>query len=472
MLRRLFGKRSSVRRVLVLGLDCAAPDLVFRQFTDDLPVLRSLMRGGTWGILESSTPCITVPAWSSMFSSRDPGELGIYGFRNRADYTYDALFTADSRRVRLPRVWDVLADTGMQSLVMNVPQTYPVQPVTNSHLVSGFLTPNTGAQFAYPAIFKQEVLNVAPDYAFDVRDFRHVERETLLEQIQALTDIQYRVFEHFLTTKAWDAAIHVNIGLDRMHHAFWRYHDPQHRLHEPDSPFKHAMRDYYKQVDAWLGRLIAAAGDDTAVLVVSDHGAKRMDGAIAINNWLWREGWLALKETPQGVTAFSHEMVDWSATRAWSTGGYYGRIFLNVAGREPQGTIPAEDYEAVRDELSAAIKAIPDDKGQPLNTQVFKPRQIYRRVNNIAPDLMVYFGDLHWRAVGSVGYGRHYTLENDTGPDDANHAQEGLFILHQPDNTGEGQIAPRQLMDIAPTMLDLLDVTVPPEMRGISLIKN
>src|SRR6185369_2459061 len=127
--------------------------------------------------------------------------------------------------------------------------------------------------------------------------------------------------------------------------------DPQHRLHEPDSSFLHAIRDYYKLVDSWLARILPLA-EDAAILVVSDHGAKRMDGAIAINEWLWQNGWLALKESPSELTKFETSMVDWSKTRAWSTGGYYGRIFLNVEGREPQGIIPKQDYEAVRDELA------------------------------------------------------------------------------------------------------------------------
>lgn len=85
----LFGRfrRRKPRRVLVIGLDCAGPDLVFEQFRDDLPNLNRLAASGTWGELQSSLPCITVPAWSSMLTSRDPGTLGFYGFRNRADYT-------------------------------------------------------------------------------------------------------------------------------------------------------------------------------------------------------------------------------------------------------------------------------------------------------------------------------------------------------------------------------------------------
>jgi predicted AlkP superfamily phosphohydrolase/phosphomutase len=462
---RLFGRRKQSQRVLLLGLDCASPHLIFEQFTDELPTLRSLMQRGTWGELESSIPCITVPAWASMMSSRDPGVLGIYGFRNRADWSYDALTTANSNAVMQPRVWDIISHEGKPSLIMNVPQTYPVKPI-NGHLVSCFLTPNTGAQFAYPAIFKQEILKIAPNYDFDVRDFRHVERAELLQKLIDLTETQYRVLEYALKHKAWQFAMHVNIGVDRIHHAFWRYHDPQHRLHEADSPFKNAIRDYYKLVDSWLGRILEQIDDDIAVIIASDHGVKRMDGAIAINEWLWRNGWLAFKDEPNGVTQFSHELVDWSRTKAWSTGGYYGRIFLNVAGREAQGIIAQADYEKVRDELAEQIKTIPDDKGNPLTTQVFKPEAIYQQVNSFAPDLIAYFGDLHWRCVGSVGLGQHYTLENDTGPDDANHAQNGMFILYNPQKIGSGHVSGYQLMDIAPTILNLMQIAIPATMQG------
>ncbi|MGB1288606.1 MAG: alkaline phosphatase family protein [Aggregatilineales bacterium] len=466
MLRR-FTRRKQSPRVLVIGLDCAAPQLIFDQFHDDLPVLSSLMQQGTYGILRSSIPCITVPAWTSMLSSRDPGSLGIYGFRNRRDYSYDNLYVADNQAVQTHRIWDIIGQHDKQSLVFNVPQTYPIKPL-NGQLVSGFLTPGTETQFAYPAILRQKILKQFPDYQFDVRGFRTMQRAKLLEQLYTLTDMQYTLFQQTLASESWDFAMHMNIGTDRLHHAFWRYHDPEHRLYEPDNSFKTAIRDYYVQVDTWLGKILATVPDETAVLVVSDHGVKRMDGAIAINEWLWRDGWLSLKEAPitGQITAFDPDNVNWSQTRAWSTGGYYGRIFLNVQGREPQGTIPPEDYETVRNELAAALKAIPGANGDALNTTVYKPENIYQQVNGIAPDLMVYFGELHWRTVGSLGYGRHYTLENDTGADDANHAPEGLFILHAPAKPGRGEISARQLMDIAPTILDLLQLSIPDDMQG------
>lgn len=463
----MFLRRRKTRRVLVLGLDCASPNIIFNELHDELPTFARLMATGTWGELASSIPCITVPAWSSMMSSRDPGELGVYGFRNRADFSYDGMITADSSTIRVKRVWDYLSEAGRECIVLGVPQTYPVNPI-RGHLVSDFMTPGQDAAFTYPAILKSEVLKLIPNYAFDVWEFRTADKERLLRDLLDMTEMQMSLFKHLLKTKPWDFAVWVNIGLDRMHHGFWRFHDPLHRLYTPGNPFENAIRDYYKLMDAFAAEILAIAGDDAAILVVSDHGVSRMDGGICLNEWLWHNGWLNFKTpSPAGkLSRFEDLEVDWANTRAWGSGGYYGRVFLNMQGREPQGTIAPENYDTMRDLLAASLAAIPDNEGKPLNTKTFKPQQIYRRVNNIAPDLMVYFGDLHWRAVGSLGHGAHFTLENDTGPDDANHAINGMFILNEPGKRGAGRVEGHQLMDIAPTLLDRFGVVIPPEMQG------
>jgi predicted AlkP superfamily phosphohydrolase/phosphomutase len=145
--------------------------------------------------------------------------------------------------------------------------------------------------------------------------------------------------------------------------------------------------------------------------------------------------------------------VTWGATKAWSEGGYYARVFLNVKGREPHGNINPEDYERVRDDLKARFEAILDDQGKPMGTRVFKPQEIYREVRNIAPDLVVYFGDLYWRSVGKVGYRVLHIQENDTGPDDCNHAQFGAFILAAPGNQLQGPMEQVRLLDLTPTLL-------------------
>jgi predicted AlkP superfamily phosphohydrolase/phosphomutase len=179
-----------------------------------------------------------------------------------------------------------------------------------------------------------------------------------------------------------------------------------------------------------------------------------------------------LKDEPiyEGLVPFEKVEVDWQKTTAWGAGGYYGRIFMNVEGREPQGTIPADEYEKVRDELKERIEAIPDHEGKPMGSVAFKPDDLYQEVRNVAPDLMVYFGDLRWRSVGSFGIPDIYTFENDTGPDDANHAQDGVFVLWDPrKNHGGRYVSDLQLMDVAPTILEAMDVQVPSDMQGKSV---
>ena len=131
------------RRLLLLGWDSASPQLAFEQFAQDMPVLSALRREGTWGALRSCIPCITVPAWASMMSGRDPGELGIYGFQRRVGGRYLRHRLADSRSVRLPRAHDLLGAAGRECLVLGLPQTWPAQPM-RGHLLSGPLTPGTG----------------------------------------------------------------------------------------------------------------------------------------------------------------------------------------------------------------------------------------------------------------------------------------------------------------------------------------
>jgi predicted AlkP superfamily phosphohydrolase/phosphomutase len=200
--------------------------------------------------------------------------------------------------------------------------------------------------------------------------------------------------------------------------------------------------------------------------VVSDHGAKGMIGGICINEWLIRQGYLVLRSYPSKPTTFAELDVDWSRTRAWSEGGYYARVFLNVQGREPQGVIPPTHYEAFRDRLAQEIVAIPDDHGQPLGTRVLRPDELYHEVTGVPPDMIAYLGGLHWRSVGTVGLGTVQTFENDTGPDDANHAEEGLFILAGPGIPPGERYYGAQLMDIAPTLLELAGLEVPADMQG------
>ncbi len=455
------------RKVFVIGLDCAPPEHVFEAWRNELPNLNRLMSQGVYGKLASCMPCITVPAWSVMTASKDPGQLGIYGFRNRADRSYDKMTIATSSAVHEDRVWDILSRAGKRVNVVGVPGTYPPKPV-NGNLVACFLTPSIKSNYTHPAGLKEEIAQWVGEYYVDVPEFRTDDKDYLLKQIYDMTERRFEVVKHMLNEKPWDFFMFVEMGTDRINHGFWSYTDPQHWRYQEGNKFFNSIREYYHYIDNGIGEILELLPDDAVVLVVSDHGAKRMDGGIAVNEWLMREGYLALKQPPvPGIVPFEKVEVDWSKTKAWGSGGYYTRIFMNVEGREPNGVIRPADYERERDELMRRIETIPDTRGHPLPTIAYKPEDMYAEVKNIAPDLIVYFGDLYWRGVGSFGHGGIHTFENDTGPDDANHAQNGIFILYDPtQNLGGRELSGLEIMDVAPTILDLMGLPVPRDMRG------
>jgi predicted AlkP superfamily phosphohydrolase/phosphomutase len=204
----------------------------------------------------------------------------------------------------------------------------------------------------------------------------------------------------------------------------------------------------------------------TAVWVVSDHGAKSMRGGFMFNQWLMNEGCLHLKQKPAEQQKFDVNNVDWSKTTAWGDGGYYGRFFMNVEGREPSGVIPKSRYKAFRDEMATKIEAIVDHEGHLMGNKCYRPEEIYKQANGVPPDLVVIFGDLRWRSVGQVGSNSVYTFENDTGPDDANHAQQGMYIVAHPSRPARGRVDGPTLYDVTPTVLTQLGLAVPPDMRG------
>jgi predicted AlkP superfamily phosphohydrolase/phosphomutase len=458
---------SEPRRMLVVGLDCAAPELVFDRWRADLPTLNRLIAQGAWGELESTIPAITVPAWSCMMSGLDPGQLGFYGFRNRADRSYDGMTIANASAMRAPRVWNMLSEAGRRVAAIGVPQTYPVTPV-NGHMVSCFLTPSAKSEFTYPPRLRDEIAGwIDGEFLVDVPHFRSEDKERILSDIYRLAEQHFTVCARLLERERYDYFMTVDMGVDRIHHAFWRYMDPAHPKHEPGSPFEEAIHDYYVFIDGKVAELIDRVDDDTIVLVVSDHGGKPIVGGLCVNEWLMREGYLTLKQRPSRVSRLEECEIDWSRTKAWGEGGYYGRVFMNVEGREPEGVIRPEDYERERLTLIDKLERIADPDGRNIGTVAFRPEDVYAEVNGVAPDLIVYFGDLDWRSVGSVGLDSIWTFENDTGPDDANHAQYGIFIAHDPRSPAGGrELNDLSIYDVAPTVLELLGHEPPSGLRG------
>ena len=458
-------------KICIIGLDCLEPSLVNRWIAD-LPTFARLRSIGLFGRMRSCIPPITVPAWSCMMSGRDPGTLGIYGFRNRTGYDYEALGFATSEWVKEPRLWDIMSAHGRSSVVIGVPGTYPVTSIKGV-MISDFLTPSLNSQWTHPPELQSEIRSWLQgyDYLFDVPDFRSPDKKRILTDIWEMTRRRFIVARELLQKGQPDLFAFVEMGSDRIHHGFWHYMDHQHRRYEFHPELSPAIHDYYVSLDSEIASLLRLIDlQDTALLLVSDHGAQRLDGGICVNDWLRAQGLLVLKDaslTPG--TPLSRCAVDWQKTVAWGEGGYYARIFLNVKGREPNGIVEPSAYERTRGEIAHRLARIPDDRGNPINTVSHIPQRLYPRVNGIATDLITIFGDLHWRAVGTLGWPSLHLMENDTGPDEANHAQYGFFQLVAPGLHGSSAAQDIDIQDIAPTLLSYAGLPVSHNMEGAIL---
>jgi predicted AlkP superfamily phosphohydrolase/phosphomutase len=460
-------------RLAIIGLDCATPQLAFRDFASVMPNVHSVMQNGMWGDLASITPPITVPAWMCGMTGKTPGQLGIYGFRNRKDTTYDGLSIATSDAIKEPAVWDVLAAKGMRSLLIGVPPSFPPPKEFPGWRVGCFLTPPSAKSWAYPAELETEILaelGDGNDYIFDIPDFRRAGYDVALEQVFAMTERRFKVGRKLAVEKPWDFFMLCEIALDRLHHVFWQYWDPTHPLHTPGNPYESAFEDYYRFLDQQIGSLIEVLPDDVVTIVMSDHGARPMMGGICFNDWLIRERYLSLEAYPSKVLPIKEAAIDWDNTIAWGDGGYYGRLFLNVKGREPQGIVEPAAYEDTRNELTAKLEAMPGPDGESLGTKVLKPQDVYPDVRGVAPDLLVYFGDLAWRSVGTIGNRSIYTYENDTGPDGANHDRTGIFAMSGLPGQPTGEQRGLNLVDVGPTIMKLYGGEVPADVAGRSFL--
>lgn len=458
-------------RVALIGLDGVPPGPLAGPWRTELPVLGGLVGAGAYGTLWSCLPPITVPAWSCMLSSNDPGQLGVYGFRNRADHGYGPLRMATSRDIKAPRVWDLVGAAGGRSIVIGVPGTYP-PPAIEGIVVADFLSPGLDSAFTYPAAVRARVRECAPDYRFDVSDFRRTDIDGLVADVAAMTRDRFRLARRFAATEPWDFfAVH-EIGTDRLHHRLWpaSFDGPGGTAAPDDDAAAGLLLGYYRLLDHEIGLLLDALPADTVVMVASDHGARHMRGGVRVNQWLADHGYLRLLRDTPPPGSVTPETIDWEHTMVWGEGGYYARICLNVQGREPRGTVPADQVGSLLEELRQGLADIRDDAGRPMTTTVRTPGELYRDQRGVPPDLLVLFGDLACRSIGTLGGGEVFTRDNDIGIDIANHSMDGMVMISgAAARLGTGADAPA-LYDVAPTILDLLGLPVPEHMIGRSMI--
>jgi predicted AlkP superfamily phosphohydrolase/phosphomutase len=507
--------------LLILGLDGATLDLAGPWAADGtLPHLATLMKEGAWGRLASTVPPATFPSWTSFMTGVNPGRHGIFDFTRRAGGAYRVRFVNATHR-RAPSVWRLMSEAGRSVCVLGLPGTYPPEPV-NGTMVSGFDTPVTtraDASFVYPSGFAPELERLG---GFPFADFQEFDigpgwHERALASLLDGIEKKARLAETMIGRKDWDCLMLLLGESDTVAHHFWAFHDP--RSPRFDAAGASRLGDpilaVYRALDRLVGRLRARLPRATT-LVVSDHGfGGAGDTAVYLNRWLAAQGWLAWSHAPAGrgiavrlrgaavraiperwqarcfrlaggrlasrlESAVRFGGIDWSRTAAFSEElNYFPSIWLNVAGRDEHGTVAAADYARRCEEIRAALLAWRDPRrGTPVVERVWRREEIYHGpFTAAAPDLVLDLATPGGYSYLCLQSGRGGAAIETLPPGggggklrgmSGSHRPEGLFALAGKAVT-PGEVAGASIVDLAPTMMALLDLAAPADWDGSTL---
>jgi predicted AlkP superfamily phosphohydrolase/phosphomutase len=460
------------RRLLLIGLDGAAPELAIGAWRTDLRTFGMLTNRGLRGRLRSSLPWTSAPAWQSLLSGQDPGRLGIYGAERRLNHSYAAPIPIDSHAVQEARLWDILGRAGYQVGVVGAPATTPA-PRVQGHLIGD--RQSAGAIAAYPeSLGRQIALWLGDD--LPPQPATGDEIDQIVGEAYARTEQRFWLARRLLARYSYNCVVLCDDGIGTVQRALWHTLDVTHQRYTAQHPFADAIGAFYRFVDDQIGELLEYVDDETVIAIGAANGAQALDGELALNDWLIDQGELRLSSLPARPTRLAECDVDWATTRAWA--GDSGAIYLNIAGREPQGSVAPEQTEQLLASLSDRLRALitPDRTAQLVAgpaIEVYRPSALYSMSQGVAPDLLALFSQAGWRTNPLVGYGSSWLSTRTTAMDSAYEAPNGFLILYDPENPGSGRVLEgATIYDVVPTLLALFDEPIPARSRGRILVER
>ncbi len=510
-------------RLLMVALDGATLDLLQPWMeAGELPLLARLFREGSGGVLNSTVPWATPTAFASLATGVNPGQHGVYDFGTLLGEDYASFVPTNRSHIRGRSLWQLLSAAGLSNAIINVPMTYPAEPV-NGWLVAGIPYPGASKRLSHPPELIGELRQRGWDLARNASDDLGGNYQAYFEGLVELVHARSAAAAYLLHAKSPDfAAVHY-LETDQVQHRYWQFlpGEPRYR---PGHPLSSAILKLYQAVEEGLAELLSAAGDGVTLCLMSDHGFGPTRRQVWLNNWLRENGYLALKKTPgvrakqrlyqAGLTpaalreaaperlklailrfferqkgraladtlerdaagvarkgffdrlterlAIDFYDLDWEQTRAFSTGTTsVGYVWLNVRGRDPQGMVaPGADYERTREEIAAALRR------WPLVGTVSNADELWHGdALASAPDLVVQWADPATDARYFQTRFSSYQVSKPVPNDYAGHRRDGLFLFHGP-SVQPGKRFAADLLDLTPTVLWLLDQAVPSYMDG------
>jgi predicted AlkP superfamily phosphohydrolase/phosphomutase len=463
-----------MKKVFIFGIDGAPPQYVLDLWLDDLPNIKKLLENSIYSDLETTIPPSTIVAWTSMITGKDPSHFNVYSYTYKDENNKTKL--SNSTNIKAKRIFEYLSEQNKKSILISVPLTYPVTPL-NGIMLSGFLTPSFNEKSIYPHQLKDEILSkFNQEYSFDVNvglaGYKELDSDNMIEKVYKMTDLQLKIVKDFIKNKEWDFFMTVFLGTDRMQHTMWRFFDKNHRKYPGPTKYENAIKDYYKYLDNQIGIIKEMLDEDCYFIIASDHGFDRMDGRFNLNDWLIKEGYLTLLEKPSQPQKLNFSNVDWSKTKAYAIGAYFGRIFFNKISKDPKnGIVSDNQIKELQNEIIEKLKPLTNDKNEPMENYFFKPQDIYNGPYvKESPDLYIYFDNLRWGVNNDVSNIGFYSQRTTSGSDDAGHSPKGTFILNHK-NIKNKKLDTINIIDILPTIFNAMQIQVPPQLKGKNLLK-
>ncbi|PYT04151.1 MAG: hypothetical protein DMF60_16170 [Acidobacteria bacterium] len=487
-------------KTVIIGLDGATFDIIKPLASAGrLPVLSRLMSEGVSAPLRSTILPNSFPGWASCTTGTSEGMHGVFSpfIKNPSRYTVRAM---SGRDIMTRPVWDILTEYGGRSIVVNVPTTYPPEPISGL-MVTGMLTPSRESEFTYPASLKNELLGEFPNYIIEPQ--RIPDKHARANEFRRSIEVRERALKYLMRRGEWDFLMVVFSALDRAQHDYWADMDPEHPRHDPNTPaeFREFIHEIYQRLDVAVGRLIEEVPGDVRVLVVSDHGFCSELFEVRVNELLASSGLLAfkspssrrrlarVKEFNQKIarrfsppatngnvldrkveygSAFLDE-IDWSRTRAFFAQDK--GVWVNLSGREAEGIVRDSEYDSVIREARFALEELtsPEDS-LPVFEQVLRREEAFKgKWTARLPDLvMIPFRD-EYVYNERPSYGEVIVPADSTT---GTHSAEGIFIAWGPGINRSASFATQpNLRDVGPTALASLGCPLTTDMDGRALLE-
>jgi predicted AlkP superfamily phosphohydrolase/phosphomutase len=492
-------------KVILLGLDGAAFNLLDDLFdAGKMPNLKKMAETGTRSGLNSTIPPDSAPSWPSMITGCNAAKHSMYDFTEKQGYSLAP------RSPHFPKglpLWDLLSANGKKVGFINVPLTFPPAE-TDGFVISGFPVPEH-AEYTFPKSLQAEIEDVTNGYLIEI-DMRE-DDDAVIAQLNKEAEKRTAAALHMMKTREWDFLMVVYTGTDRMQHDFWRYFDKESPAYNTlkSRDVREKVSAYMEHIDSCIGKIRAGTPDNTVMMVVSDHGSGPLHKYININSFLLEKGYLRLKGgagtkfrkfvydigiTPKSAYSFARAIgvkkirqksnedstvtrimkrlflsyendVDWGRSQAFYVGMVgWGPIYINLAGREPKGSVAQDEYEQVRDKIIADVRAM-EYQGRKIVIDVWKREQVFSGPYlDKAPDIIFRPIDGY-----SCFYAHNFasisTVMSPFGIS-GDHRFEGILIASGPGIAKGRLTANPTVMDITPTVLQMFGLAIPDHIDG------